>query len=50
MEYLLIFLINKISLYGSIAYVASVLSLAGSRLKVIKLEISYITTVLKTIL
>jgi len=31
MEYLLIFLKNKISLYGSRAYIAAVLSLAGSR-------------------
>jgi len=31
MEYLLIFLKNKISLYGSRAYIATVLSLAGSR-------------------
>jgi len=31
MEYLLIFLKNKISLYGSKAYIEFVLSLAGSR-------------------
>jgi len=35
MEYLLIFLKNKISLYGSRAYIASVLSLAGSRFQYI---------------
>jgi len=35
MEYLLIFLKNKILLYGSRAYIASVLSLAGSRLYVL---------------
>jgi len=35
MEYLLIFLKNKISLYGSRAYIASVLSLVGSRLNII---------------